>query len=83
MGLRLFACWDCGFEFLRRYGCLSLECVMCCQVQASAPSRRIQLNVVYLSVIMKPRQLGGPGPLGAVAQWEGGGENSHIVLQKV
>ena len=28
------------------------------------------LSVVFLSVIVKPRQRGGPGPLGAVAPWE-------------
>ena len=28
LGLRQFACWDCGFE---SRGCLSLVCAVCCQ----------------------------------------------------
>jgi len=28
---------------------------------------------IVQSVVVKPRQLGGPGLLGAVAPWEGGG----------
>jgi hypothetical protein len=36
VGLRPLACWDCGFESRRRYGCLSLVIVVCCQVQVSA-----------------------------------------------
>jgi hypothetical protein len=27
------ACWDCGFESRRRYGCLSAVSVVCCQVK--------------------------------------------------
>jgi hypothetical protein len=34
--VRPFACWDCGFEFRGRHGCLSLENVVCCQVEVSA-----------------------------------------------
>ena len=31
MSLRPLACWDCGFEFRRRQGCLSCVCMcMCC-----------------------------------------------------
>ena len=26
VGIRPFACWDCGFESLRRHGCVSCEC---------------------------------------------------------
>jgi hypothetical protein len=36
MGLRPFACWDCGFESRRGHGCLSLVSVVCCQVDVSA-----------------------------------------------
>ena len=36
MGLRPFGCWDCGFEFRRGYGCLSLVTVVWCQVEFSA-----------------------------------------------
>ena len=38
LGLWPLACWDCGFEFRREHGCLSLECVcVYCQVEVSAP----------------------------------------------
>jgi len=33
-----FACWDCGFESHREHGCLSVICVLCCQVEVSAAS---------------------------------------------
>jgi hypothetical protein len=36
VGLRPLASWNCGFESLRGHGCLSLESVVCCQVQVSA-----------------------------------------------
>jgi hypothetical protein len=36
VGLRAFACWDCGFESRRRHWCLSLVSVVCCQVEVSA-----------------------------------------------
>jgi len=32
VGMRPLACWDCGFEYGRGHGCLSLVCVMYCQV---------------------------------------------------
>jgi hypothetical protein len=32
----LLACLDCGFEYRRRHGCLSLVSVVCCQVEVSA-----------------------------------------------
>jgi hypothetical protein len=35
-GLRLLACWDCGFEHLRAHGCLFLVSVVFCQVEVSA-----------------------------------------------
>ena len=46
--------------------------------RADHSSRGVLLSVVCLSVIVKPRQYGGPGPLGggAVAPWEGGGVES-------
>jgi hypothetical protein len=40
--------------------------------RADHSSRGILPNVVCPSVIVKPRQWGGPGPLGAVAPWGGG-----------
>jgi hypothetical protein len=34
--LKLLACWDCGLEFRRGHGCLSVVSVVCCQVEVSA-----------------------------------------------
>jgi hypothetical protein len=49
-------------------------CVVCCQVEVSRradhSSRGVLPSVVCLSVIVKPRSGGGPGPLGAVAPLE-------------
>jgi hypothetical protein len=36
LGPQPLACWDCGFESRRRFGCLSLVSVVCCQVEVSA-----------------------------------------------
>jgi hypothetical protein len=36
VGLRPLTCWDCGFEFRRGHGCLSVVIVVCCQVEVSA-----------------------------------------------
>jgi hypothetical protein len=45
VGLRLLACWDCGFESRRGLGCLYLMFVVCCQVEVSAKDRQfIQRN---------------------------------------
>jgi hypothetical protein len=33
VGLRPFACWDCGFEFRWGHGCLSLVSVMCWHIE--------------------------------------------------
>jgi hypothetical protein len=41
--------------------------------RADHPSRGVLPNVVCLGVTVKPRQCEGPGPLGAVAPWGGGG----------
>jgi hypothetical protein len=41
VGLRPFACWDCGFESRLRHGCLSLVSVVCCQIQVSAMGRSL------------------------------------------
>jgi len=38
VGLRPFACWDCGFESHGGHGCLSVVSVVCCQVEVSATS---------------------------------------------
>jgi len=34
-GLRVLACWDCGFESRRSHGYVSLVNVVCCQVEVS------------------------------------------------
>ena len=38
-------CWDCGFEFRRGHGYLSLVSVVCCQ--AAHSSRGVLMSVVY------------------------------------
>jgi hypothetical protein len=38
VGLRPLACCYRGFEFHRGHGCLSVVCVVCCQVEVSAAS---------------------------------------------
>jgi hypothetical protein len=40
VSLRPLACWDCGFESLRRHGCLPVS-VVCCQVEVSASGRSL------------------------------------------
>jgi hypothetical protein len=35
MGLRSFACWDCGFESHQGHGCLTVVSVVCCQEDVS------------------------------------------------
>jgi hypothetical protein len=54
VGLRPFACWDCGFESRRVHGILSVVSVVCCLRRADRSSRRVLPNVVCLSVIMNP-----------------------------
>jgi len=41
MGLRSFACRDCGFESRRGHTCLSLVSVVFCQVEVPATGRSI------------------------------------------
>jgi hypothetical protein len=36
VGLRTFACWDCGFKSRGGDGCLSFVNSLCCQVAVSA-----------------------------------------------
>ena len=59
MGLRPLACSDCGFESHRVHGCVSLDSVVSCQVealrQADHSSRAIPVSVVCLSVVVQPR----------------------------
>ena len=41
MGLRPLPCWDCGFEFRRRHGCLSVVNTVCCQEDFSVSGRSL------------------------------------------
>jgi hypothetical protein len=41
MGLRVHACWDCGFESRRGHCCLSLVYVVSYQVELSAEGRAL------------------------------------------
>jgi hypothetical protein len=41
VGLRQLTCWDSGFESHRRFGCLSLVSVTCCEVEISALGRSL------------------------------------------
>ena len=41
VGLRLFACWYCGFESRREHGCLSLVSVVSCHVEVFATGRSL------------------------------------------
>jgi len=53
--------------------------------RADHPSRGVLLNVVCPSVIVKPRQRGGPGPQGAVEPWKkntGWAQESCLTTQK-
>ena len=60
----------------------SLVSVVCCQVEVTDHSSRGALpSVVCLSVIVKPRKCGGPGPVVAVAP-RGGGEYKVILSKR-
>jgi len=48
--LRPLACWDCGLEYQRGHGCLSVVNVVCCQVDVSATN--------WLLVQMSPTDCG-------------------------
>ena len=64
------SCWDCGFEsrwaWIFSLSCESLVLLGRGLFVADQSSRTVLPNVVYLSVIMKPRQRGSPGPIAAV-----------------
>jgi hypothetical protein len=63
---KALACWDCGFEFLRGHGCLSLVSVVCCQVDDSASNWSFvqrshnECGVSKKCVIAKPRTMRRP-----------------------
>jgi len=74
-----------GFVGLKPAGGMdSLVSVVCCQVQVTDHlSRGVLPSVVCLGAIVKPRQCGGPGQLGAVApRGEGGGEYRVILRNR-
>jgi hypothetical protein len=59
----------------RGHGCLSVVSVVCCQVEVSATGWSLVQRSptecgVSKCVIVKLRQRGGRGPLGAVAPWK-------------
>ena len=65
--LLLLTCWYCGIEYRRGHGWLSLVSVVCCHVEVSPAdhsSGRLSRSVVCLSVIVRPREWGGPDPVG-------------------
>jgi hypothetical protein len=69
------ACWHCGFESCRDMGARFL-CLLCVvRYRSLRPadhsSRGFLPSVVCLSMIVKPRLRGGPGPLGVIAPWGG------------
>ena len=75
MGLGTLDSWNCGFESRRGHWCLSLVSVVLSYGdlrRADHSPRRVLPSVVCQSVIVKPQQRGGPGPLGggAVAPWK-------------
>jgi len=41
VGLQPLTCWDCGFEFRRGHGFLSVVIVACCDVEVSASGRSL------------------------------------------
>jgi hypothetical protein len=45
MGLRPPACWDCGFEFRRWHGCLSVVNVVGCQLEVCATGRSLVQSI--------------------------------------
>jgi hypothetical protein len=59
--------WDCGYEPLRGYGCLSIVSGVFCQLEVSASGRSLVQGVlpgvVYLSAIEKS-QISVLGPIG-------------------
>ena len=48
------AYWDCGFEFRRGHGCLSVVSVVCCRVEVCATGRSLvhssPVECVYVCV---------------------------------
>jgi hypothetical protein len=68
LGVRLFACWDWGFESRRGYRCLSLKMLWVVRLSSLRrvfhPPGAVLPIVVCLSVFLKARQWGCPGPLG-------------------
>ena len=70
VGMQLLACWDCGFESRREYGCLSLVIFVRCLRRDDHSSREVLPSVVSLSATVTLRKLGRRGPLGHLAPWK-------------
>jgi hypothetical protein len=75
VGLRPFACWDCGFETHRGHGSASLMSVVCCQVEEVSASgwSLVESGPTEFGVSEYDREasiMRSPGPLGGDAQWE-------------
>jgi hypothetical protein len=70
VGLRPLACWECGFEsHWGGRGCSYVVKFVCCHVENSATSWSLVQRSptdcgASLCMIYKPREWGGPGPLG-------------------
>jgi len=60
-GTASLACWDCGFEYHRDHGCLSLVNVLCFQVRSHrlTTSPKESYSVYCVWVISKLREMGG------------------------
>jgi len=79
VGLRLFACWGCGFESRGGKDISRERCVLSgrglCNGPITRPEESYRVCVcvsvcVFVSVMSKPQQCGGPGPLWALRQEE-------------
>jgi hypothetical protein len=73
VGLRPLACWDCGIESRRRHGCLSVMCVVWCQVDICASGwilvQRSPTDCVVSECDHEPSIMRRPWPTKAVGPW--------------
>jgi len=84
----LLACWDCGFEFLRGHGFLSLERAVCCQVEnsesADHSSRGVLLRVACIAERDREASvMRWSWPARGFRDKEGGGEAFSLNLVRV
>jgi len=80
MGLRPLACWDYGFESLRRHGCH--QCCVCQRslLRADNSPGGIIPSAVCLSVVKEPQPWGGLGTVGSLTHGKGGGASIFLPL---